>query len=118
MGVTFVDVTVIGPTGIEITLNCFIDSGVEHTLVPLDAWQELGLHADREERFQLFDGTHVKRNVAVGSVRFDSRTVQTSIILGEIGDEQPLLGTAALYEMGLNLHPFTRQLEPNARVAV
>ena len=24
MGVTFVDVTVIGPTGIEITLKCFI----------------------------------------------------------------------------------------------
>ena len=118
MGVTFVDVTVIGSTGIEITLNCLIDSGVEYTLVPLDAWQELGLHADREERFRLFDGTHVKRNVAVGSVRFYGEPVQTPIILGEVGDDQPLLGTAALYEMGMNLNPFTRQLEPNARVLV
>jgi len=116
--VVFVDATVVGPTGIELTLNCLIDSGVEYTLVPIDAWQEIGLHAEREHRFQLFDGTYITRNIAVGTVRFRGRTVDTLIILGEIGDDQPLLGTSALYEMGLQLHPFKRCLEPNVRCVV
>ena len=112
MGLTYVEGHVRGDEGQEETLRFLVDSGAFYSLLPRQTWQSLGLEPYREERFVLADGTAVSRNVSYCYMQLPQAEGYTPVILGEPGDDQPLLGALTLETMGLLLNPFSRTLHP------
>jgi len=112
MGVTYVEGVVTGPTGKQATLRFLVDSGATYTLVPHDVAKALGLAPKRTVAFTLADGTVIERAVSECHLALPQGEGHSPVILGEPGDDQPLLGTVTLENLGLILHPFKRTLEP------
>ncbi len=110
MGITFIDGTVLGPTGQSETLRFLVDSGANYTLLPEVAWKKLGLQPKRAMEFVLADGTKVTRNVSECEIELKAGRQHTPVVLGEPGDDQPLLGVVTLEELGVVFDPFRREL--------
>jgi clan AA aspartic protease len=111
MGVTYLEGTVIGPTGEQATVEFLVDSGATYTLLPLQVWQQIGLAPRRSIRCRLADGTAIERNVSECQICLPQGEGHTPVILGE-QDDKALLGVVTLEELGLILNPFTRELQP------
>jgi clan AA aspartic protease len=111
MGLTYVDGTVAGPSGVTASVRFLVDSGATYSLLPHDIWMALGLQPKRTLQFSLADGTVVSRAVSECHLSLAEGDGHTPVILGEPGDEA-LLGAVTLEILGLVLHPFKRTLEP------
>ena len=111
MGITSIDGVARGPTGREESASFLIDSGATYSLLPLSAWQSIGLQPTREQTFTLADGTTVQRRISECYLILPQGETHTPVILGEAGDEA-LLGVVTLEELGLVSHPFSRTLHP------
>lgn len=111
MGITYVNGTVRGPTGVEAEINLLIDSGATYSLVPLRVWETIGLTAKREMTFTLADGTTVQRRISDCYLVLPQGETHTPVILGE-ADDEALLGVVTLEELGLLFNPFNRTLQP------
>lgn len=111
MGLTFVDGTVRGPSGVERSVRFLVDSGAVYTLLAQEHWKNIGLVPKRILEFMLADGSVIKRNVSECFLRIAEGEGHTPVILGEDGDES-LLGSVTLEILGLKLDPFRRTLEP------
>ena len=112
MGLIYIEGRVSGAAGQETTLEFLIDIGLSYSLIPDGEWQSLGLEAQREEQFRMIDGTLVSRSVSYCHIALPQAEGDTPVILGEPGDDQPLLGAVTLENMGLMLNPFSRTLHP------
>jgi clan AA aspartic protease len=113
MGVTFVDGNVTGPTGIDAQVRFLVDSGAQYTMLPELIWRALQLEPVRRQRFQLADGRLFERAVAECELSIpQGRTRGTPVVLGEVGEDQALLGVVTLEQLGVVLHPFSRQILP------
>jgi clan AA aspartic protease len=110
MGITFVDGTVSGPSGETESLRFLVDSGANYTLLPEATWKKLGLQPLRTMEFVLADGTIVERQVAECEIALEAGRQHTPVILGEPGDDMPLLGVVTLEELGVVFDPFRREL--------
>jgi predicted aspartyl protease len=106
MGMTYLDATMRGPTGKLERMTFLLDSGSQYTLLPHNVWTALELRPKRTQSFRLVDGTSTER------FALSHGDIHTPVILGEPGDDQPLLGIVALEELGLQLNPLNRELEP------
>lgn len=111
MGVTYVEGTVRSDDSRQATVRFLVDSGATYTLLPHEAWQQLGLAPSRHVTFSLADGTTIERPVSECYIILPQGEAHTPVILGEPGDEA-LLGMVTLEILGLVLNPFTRQLRP------
>lgn len=111
MGMTHIEGTVIGPTGKKAKVKFLVDSGATYTLVPLKAWQKIGLRPLRTVPCMLADGTEVIRKVSDCYITLAQGQRQTPVMLGE-EDDEALLGMVTLEEFGLVLNPLTRKLQP------
>jgi hypothetical protein len=58
----------------------------------------------------LADGTIVQRNISECLIELTEGSGHTLVVLGEPGDDQPLLGVVTLEELGLVFDPFKREL--------
>lgn len=112
MGITYVLGTVTGSTGKQARLEFLVDSGAVYSLLPNDIWHTIELSPLRRERFRLADGTPVERDVAECRITLPQGEGTTPVILGEPGDDQPLLGVVTLEVLGLVFNPFSRTLHP------
>ena len=92
MGLTYIEGTLIGPTGRCQKVNFLVDSGASYSLLPPDTWQALELKPKRTVTFTLADGTRVQRNVSECHVALAGQDGHSPVILGEPGDDQALLG--------------------------
>ncbi len=110
MGVTYIEGEVEGPGGKK-SVRFLVDSGATYTLLPLAAWQAIGLKPKRSHDFSLADGTSVERSVSECHIRLPQGECHTPVILGEEFDEA-LLGVITLEILGLVLNPFNRTLQP------
>ena len=110
MGITFIDGTVTGPNGQEDTLRFFVDSGANYTLLPETTWKKLGLEPLEKMEFVLADGTVVERQIAECQIELEAGRRHTPVVLGEPGDDLPLLGVVTLEELGVVFDPFRREL--------
>lgn len=108
---TYVDGAVRGPAG-ERRVRFLVDSGAVYTLVPHPIWEQIGLQPGRTEHFHLADGRPIERRIGEVYIKLPQGERSTPVILGEPGDATALLGMVTLEEMGLVLHPFSRQLLP------
>ena len=111
MGITYLNATVRGPTGIEADVNFLIDSGATYSLVPLKVWEAIDLSPKREMTFTLADGTTVERRISECYLVLPQGETHTPVILGE-PDDEALLGVVTLEELGLLFNPFNRTLQP------
>ncbi len=89
-----------------------IDSGAVYSLLPRQIWQAIGLEAKREMEFSLADGSKVRRTVSECLFLLPQGEGHSPVILGEPGDDQPLLGAVTLEMLGLVFDPFRRTLHP------
>jgi clan AA aspartic protease len=111
VGVSYVEGKVRGPGG-EAAVRFMIDSGAMYSLLPESVWRAIGLAPKREEDFFLADGSKVRRSVSECVISLPQGEHHSPVILGEPGDDQPLLGVVTLEEMGLVFDPFRRTLHP------
>ena len=111
MGLTYIEGTVTGPTGIQTTGEFLVDSGAKYTLLPEESWKAIELTPKRRMTFTLADGTRIERNISECHISLPQGDGHTPVILGEPGDEA-LLGVVTLEELGLVLNPFQRSLQP------
>ena len=112
MGITYAPVTVSSPRGRRARVRMLVDSGAVYSLLPRRTWQRLGLKPKRKEAFQLADGSTVERQVSECLIRYGRAEAHSPVILGEPGDDEPLLGAVTLETLGLMLDPFSRRLRP------
>lgn len=112
MGISYVDATVKGPTGIEERVRFLIDSGAVYSLLPNAVWRRIALTPKREEQFALADGTTVTRPVSECHITLADAEGHTPVVLGEPGDPEALLGVVTLENLGLVFDPFRRALHP------
>jgi predicted aspartyl protease len=112
MGITYAKAKVTGSGRRSEVLDFLVDSGAQYTLLPEAIWKRLRLKPKRSESFRLVDGTVVERPLSECVIEFAGKSGHTPVILGQPGDDQPLLGVVTLEELGLILHPFNRQLLP------
>ena len=112
MGITYIEGKVKGDGDQEANLEFLVDSGAAYSLLPYETWRSLNLAPTREERFRLADGTPITRNVSFCYMTLPQAEGYTPVILGEPGDDLPLLGVVTLENMGLVLNPFSRTLQP------
>jgi clan AA aspartic protease len=110
MGITFIDGNVSGPSGEMQSLRFLVDSGANYTLLPEATWKKLGLVPLRTMEFVLADGTVVERKVSECEIELEAGRQHTPVILGEPGDDLPLLGVVTLEELGVVFDPFRREL--------
>ena len=111
MGITYIEGSVRGPTGIEATARFLVDSGATYSLLPKSVWERIGLAPSRRMTFALADGTAIERNVSECYIVLPQGEGHTPMILGESGDEA-LLGVVTLEILGLVFNPFSRTLQP------
>ena len=113
MGMTYIDGVVRGPEGREETVRFLVDSGAGYSLLPGPVWKAIGLEPIREQLFNLADGTQITRNVSECYLMLpECGASHATVVLGEVGDDQPLLGVITLENLGLVLNPFNRTLQP------
>jgi len=112
VGISYVQGTVRGPTGVEATVRFLIDSGATYSLLPAPVWQTIGLQPKREMAFVLADGTSVRRAVAECHLSLPQGEGHTPVVLGQPGDAEALLGVVTLEILGLVFDPFRRVLHP------
>lgn len=112
MGLTYAPVTVSSSGGRRARVRMLVDSGAVYSLLPRKTWQRLGLKPKRKEAFQLADGSTVERQVSECLIRYGRAEAHSPVILGEPGDDEPLLGAVTLETLGLVLDPFSRRLRP------
>lgn len=112
MGISYIEGTVRGPKGKKATVRFLIDSGAIYSLLPEPVWQGIGLAPQREMDFALADGTTIRRSVSECRISLPQGTGHTPVVLGEPGDDQPLLGVVTLENLGLVFDPFRRTLHP------
>jgi len=112
MGITYAPVTVTSSRGRRARVRMLVDSGAVYSLLPRKTWRRLGLKPKRKEAFQLADGSTVERQVSECLIRYGRAEAHSPVILGEPGDDEPLLGAVTLETLGLMLDPFSRRLRP------
>lgn len=111
MGITYIEGTVIGPTGKDATLELLVDTGNMYAVLPHRVWQAIELQPERTEGFRLMDGTKIERQMSDCRIRLPQGEGPTFVVLGEPGDEA-LLGVHTLEGFGLMVNPLTRELVP------
>ena len=112
MGLVFIDGLVQAADGAEMPVSFFLDSGISHSLLPLDVWRGLGLEPNGREQIHLMDGSAVSRNLSECVVVLPQGEAFSTVFLGEEEDKQALLGIETLAKLGLVLNPFNRLLQP------
>jgi clan AA aspartic protease len=110
MGITYIEGTVSGQNGRSERVRFLVDSGASYTLLPDSTWRALKLEPQRTMAFSLADGTIVERKISECFIELPEGKCHTPVVLGERGDDQPLLGVVTLEELGLVFDPFRREL--------
>jgi clan AA aspartic protease len=110
MGITYIDGTVSGSNARSEQVRFLVDSGASYTLLPQSTWRAIGLAPQRSMSFSLADGTIVERKISECFIELPAGKCHTPVVLGEGGDDQPLLGVVTLEELGLVFDPFRREL--------
>jgi len=111
MGLSYIEGTVTGPSGLQRPVRFLVDSGATYTVLTQETWLAIGLEPTRSVQSVLADGTTIERGVSECHLSLPQGSGHTPVILGETGDE-PLLGAVTLEILGLVLNPFTRTLQP------
>ena len=96
---------------IAVEIDFLVDSGATYSMLPKYAWEKMGLKPKRNIEFILADGTKIKRDISECHIELLGLEGHTPVILGE-NEEEALLGSVTLEELGFVLDPFKREIRP------
>ena len=113
MGYRYVRADVANPANLTVwePVDFLVDTGALLCIVPRPALQRLGVVEQARRTFRLADGTKVQRAVGIAALRVQGQVTGADVIFGD-PDDKPLLGVAALEQIGLAPDPATGQLKP------
>ncbi len=111
MGMVHTDVDVSRDGEPHETVRFLFDSGAAYSVIPWRVWHRLGLKPKRTLEFVLADRTPIQRKVSECRFTLAGVDAVSPVVLGERNDEA-LLGTVTLENLGLVLNPFERTLRP------
>jgi len=92
-------------------VRCLVDTGARLTILPAGTLKRLGIKPRGTERFELADGSTIKRQIGNAFVELDGRSAYTRVVFGKKGDSE-ILGMLTLEELHLWIDPITRSLHP------
>ena len=90
-------------------VECLVDSGAIHAVLPADLLERLGIQPLVEETYRLANGDKIVRRKGAALFRLDDRVGAADVIFGEPGDSN-LLGAITLEALGFVLDPLKREL--------
>jgi predicted aspartyl protease len=112
MGLTHVDVKVLGPTRRKsATVSLLVDSGAAFSVIAGDLLKRIGVKPDATQRFELANGETVERKTGSAWFEIAGRRGAGPVVFGEPGDAD-LLGIVTLECLGLAFDPLRRELKP------
>lgn len=88
-----------------------VDTRALLTMLPRPFLEGLGIAPQGRRAFRLADGTRIEREVGIAALRIRGEVTGADVIFGR-PDDKPLLGVAALEQIGLAPDPVTGQLKP------
>jgi predicted aspartyl protease len=91
--------------------NAMVDTGSEFTWIPRTILDELGIRAERPQRFMLADGRAIERSLGIAIVHAAGSNAPDFVVFAEPGD-MALLGARSLEGMNLRVDPQRKQLVP------
>jgi len=119
MGAIHVTTTVRNPASRE---RCWegeflVDTGATDTLVPKRHLEAIGIEPERQEMYELANGSEVAMEIGVCVLEFMDKLVGATVSFGAERAE-PLLGVTALESAGIEIDPRNQRLEklPSVRL--
>ena len=88
-----------------------VDTGSEYTWIPRDLLAELGITAERVERFVTADGRIIARELGYAIIHAGGARTIDEVVLAQPGD-MTLLGAHTIEGMNLRVDLKTKQLVP------
>lgn len=92
-------------------IECLVDTGSIHTLLPRDVLKQVGIKSTGERFFVLADGRKIKRKIGGALFKIGKYEGPAPVIFGNKKDK-PLLGVTALEALGLEIDPVSGKLKP------
>ncbi|MCK4340879.1 MAG: hypothetical protein KAY37_04060 [Phycisphaerae bacterium] len=116
MSVWYLDVTVRKHQGAEAArvVPCYVDLGVEASVLPSDVLAELGVVPDSTAAFRRLDGAKLKRRSGWAFLEVEGRSAYERVAFGE-PDDIPLLAKSTLARLELFVDPLHRGIHPLKR---
>ena len=113
MGLTRLDIDIANPSRPKnvVRLQCLIDSGAVHSVVPTAVLRRLGIKPQARDQYTLVDGRKVVRKRGVALFKYGKRCGGADVIFGKRGDST-LLGVLTLEALGFSLDPRRGRLRP------
>ena len=113
LGLTHVRATIANPGRLDkrARLRFLVDSGAIYSVAPATVLRRLGIEPHTTQRFELADGTEVRRAVGDATFIVAGKRGASPVIFGE-EDDSVLLGTVSLEALGFMLDPPKRVLKP------
>ena len=109
--------TLVGPTGSEVTVDAMVDTGAFFTSVPASILRGLGAQETEHQQIEFTDGRFVERPLGEAVGRIGDKQHTTICIFGD-EDTESLLGAYTLEGFVLMVDPMNGELVPRvARVA-
>lgn len=92
-------------------VDCLVDSGAVHTVLPRDLLSALGIAPFTEDTYCMANGQLIRRQRGTAHFRYGETRGGADVVFGEPGDAN-LVGVTTLESLGLALDPFRRELKP------
>ena len=91
--------------------DVMVDTGSEYNWIPRALLEELGVIADRQERFETADGRILQREIGFAMLYAGGRSTPTIVVFAEPGD-MVLLGAFGLEGLNMRVDLARRELVP------
>ncbi len=113
MGFTRVTIKVenLKEPGRSAEVECLVDTGAIHTMIPRSVLEQVGIQPERQREFTLANGSKITRSMGAAMVRLNGDQTATDVVFGESGDAA-LLGVVTLESMLLQVDPTSGTLKP------
>jgi predicted aspartyl protease len=92
-------------------VEVLVDSGALFTSIPRSTLEKLGLKPIARQKFRVYGGGVVERDVGGAAVEYGERRAIVPVVFGEPKD-LPVLGATTLESLGYQLDPISKRLKP------
>jgi predicted aspartyl protease len=92
-------------------VEVLVGSGALFTSIPRNILEGLGLKSVTRQRFRVYGGGVVERDIGGAAVEYGERRAIVPIVFGE-PEDIPVLGATALESLGYQIDPISKKLKP------
>ena len=111
VGNFFHPITIVGPTGREITIYALVDTGATFTSLPASVLRGIGVLPTRQVRMRLADGSVHEQEAGGALMRLNGQQEVCPVVFGE-ESSPPAIGAVTLEIMLLGVDPVEQRLVP------